>query len=448
MVPYLLSSPPHMKLATALASIFASMATLCAPAFAQVPAQQRMVVVISLDGFPASALDDPKLPVPTLRRLIAEGVGARMNIVNPTVTWPNHTPLVTGVRADEHGLLVNGSIVATGAWPPVKVDPMADKEKMVHAPTVYDAAHRAGLTTAQVDWVAINNTPSITWPFAEWASAEGPVEREMIRKGAITALDVENFQKANILWRDQVWTRAAAYLIREHKPNLLLVHFLSLDSVHHGYGPKTLAATSAIAFLDGCVEKIVDAVRQSGMQERTTFFVVADHGFKGYTKEIRPAVALAAAGLTGKVYVLAEGGSALVYVAQSQLAELLPKTIQALQGVEGIDQVIGEDGFPALGLPLPGKDPQMGNLLLTAKSGYSFSGALGGPITAAVPQTRGSHGYVASDPDMDALFIASGYGVRRGVTLDKIANIDVAPTIAKLLDVPLPTAKGKPLPLQ
>jgi predicted AlkP superfamily pyrophosphatase or phosphodiesterase len=371
-----------------------------------------------------------------------------MNIVNPTVTWPNHTALVTGVRADEHGLLVNGSIVATGAWPPVKVDPMVDKDKMVHVPTVYDAAHRAGLTTAQVDWVAINNTPSITWPFAEWASAEGPVEREMIGKGAITAFDVENFTKSNILWRDQVWARAAAYLIREHKPNLLMVHFLSLDSMHHGYGPKTLAATSAIAFLDGCVEKIVEAVRQSGMQDRTTFFVVADHGFKPYTKEIRPAVALAAAGLTGKVYVLAEGGSAFVYVEKSQLAELLPKTVQALQGVEGIDRVVGEDGFGALGLPLPGKDPQMGHLLLTAKSGYSFSGALGGPVTAAVPQTRGSHGYVASDPDMDALFIASGYAVKRGSNLGTIANIDVAPTIAKLLGVPLPTAKGKPLPLQ
>ena len=56
----------------------------------------------------------------------------------------------------------------------------------------------------------------------------------------------------------------------------------------------------------------------------------------------------------------------------------------------------------------------MSQLLLTAKDGYSFSGATGGPVTAAVPQQRGSHGYLASDPDMDALFIASGYGVRAG----------------------------------
>jgi arylsulfatase A-like enzyme len=433
-----------MRIAAAIATI----AALCGLATAQVPAQQRMVVVISLDGFPAFALDDPKLPIPTLRRLIRDGVSARMTTVNPTVTWPNHTTLVTGVRADEHGLLVNGTLVSTGAWPPIKVDPKIDKEKMVHVPTVYDAAHRAGLTTAQIDWVAINNAPSITWNFMEWASPAGPLEQEMIRKGAIAASDVQDFDKFNILWRDQIWTKAAAFLVREHKPNLMLFHLLTLDSVHHQFGPNTLAATTAMAFLDGCVERVVDAVRDIGMSARTTFLVVADHGFKQYTKQIRPAVALAAAGLTGKVHVLPEGGSAILYLEKASAAELLPKVRQALEGVEGIDKIIGQDGFPAIGLPLPDRDPQMGQLLLTAKTGYSFTGATGGPVTAAAPQLSGSHGYIASDPDMDAIFIASGYGVSPGARLEKIANIDVAPTIAKLLGVPLPTAKGKPLPLQ
>ena len=427
---------------------FAVVILWAVPAFSQVPAKQRMVVVISLDGFPAYELDDPKLPAPTLRRLIKEGVATRMHTVNPTVTWPNHTAMVTGVRADEHGLLVNGSIVPTGSWPPVKVEPMVEKEKMVHIPTVYDVAHGAGLTTAQVDWVAIHKASSITWPFAEWAAPEDPVVVEMLRKGVIGAADVQDFSKANILFRDQIWAKAAAFLIREHQPNLLLVHFLSLDSTHHAYGPHTLAATGAIAFLDSCVETVVNAVLETGIQDQTTFFVVADHGFKGYTKEIRPAVALESAGLAGKVYVLAEGGTADVYIDKSQVAEMLPKTIQALQGVEGIDRVVTPDGYAALGLPLPSKDPQMSQLLLTAKAGYAFSGATGGPVTAATPQTRGSHGYLASDPEMDAIFIAAGYGVTEGKKLGPIDNIDVAPTIAKLLGVALPTAKGHAIPLQ
>ncbi|MEO8368350.1 MAG: ectonucleotide pyrophosphatase/phosphodiesterase [Candidatus Solibacter sp.] len=416
------------------------------PALAQqTPAQQRMVVVISLDGFPAYALEDPKLPIPTLRKLIREGVSARMNIINPTVTWPNHTTMVTGVKADEHGLLVNGSLVPTGTWPPIKTDPMVDKVKMVHALTVYDAAHKAGLTTAQIDWVAISKAPTITWPFNEWATPEGPVEKEMIGKGVITVADVTDFSKANILYRDQIWTKAATFLIREHKPNLMLLHFLSLDSAHHQYGPKSLAGNSAMAFLDSCVEKVVAAVREAGMQDRTTFLIVSDHGFKGYTKTIQPAVALAAAGLTGKAHVIPEGGTAMIYVPDKSL---IPQAVKALEGIEGVGKVVGVDGFAAMGLPTPDKDPQMSQLIITAKEGYSFSGATGGPVTAAVPQLRGSHGYVASDPELDAIFIAAGYGVRAGALPATISNLDVAPTIAKLLGVALPSAKGKPLPIQ
>jgi hypothetical protein len=146
--------------------------------------------------------------------------------------------------------------------------------------------------------------------------------------------------------------------------------------------------------------------------------------------------------------VIPEGGSAMVYLDSAQAAELLPKAIKALDGVEGIDRVVGAAGFAAVGLPTPDKDPQMSQLWLTAKEGYSFSGATGGPVTAAVPQQRGSHGYPASDPDMQAFFIASGYGVRAGALSGQISNIDVAPTIARLLGVSLPSAKGKPLPLQ
>jgi predicted AlkP superfamily pyrophosphatase or phosphodiesterase len=414
----------------------------------QIAAKERMVILISLDGFPGFALEDPKQPVPTLRKLIRNGIWSRMNTINPTITWPNHTTMVTGVHADQHGLLVNGTIVRTNGWPPIRVDPKIAKEKMVHAPTVYDAAHAAGLTTAQIDWVAINDAPTITWPFSEWATPEGPVEREMIARGVLTTNEIQDFTKFNILWRDQVWTKAATYLIREHKPNLMLFHLLSLDSVHHRYGPRTIAGTTAMAFLDSCIAQVVEAVQQAGMMERTTFFVVSDHGFKPYTNEIRAAVALESAGLAKSAYVLPEGGTGFLYLNTNNPPDVLPKVIELMKSVEGIADVITADRFVALGLPLPERDPQMFDLLLMAKPGYSFSGATGGPVTAAPLQQAGSHGYLASDPDLDAIFIASGYGVKAGAKLDRVTTIDVAPTIAKLLGVTLPKAKGKALPLQ
>lgn len=408
-------------------------------------AQRGKVVVISLDGFPANALDDPKLPIPALRKLIASGTGGPMLGINPTITWPNHTTMVTGVGADVHGLLLNGAIVHTGTWPPVKVDSTVDKEKLVKAPTVYDAAHDAGLTTAQVNWVAINNAPSITWAFPEGAKPDGALEREMVGKNAITLADVTDFSKANIVFRDQIWTAAGVYLIKQHQPDLLLFHLLTLDSTQHEYGPKTLAARDAMAFLDSCVAQLVAAVREAGLADRTTFLVVSDHGFKAFTKQIRATNAIEAAGLDKKVYVLPEGGAAFVYFDQP---DLIDKTREALSRLEGIEHIYGPDEYAALGLPRPEKDPQFGQLFVTAKDGYSFSGTTGGPVTAAVLQVGGSHAYLASDPDLHPIFIASGYGVRAGVKLGLVSNLDVASTIAQLLGVALPTAKGKPLPLR
>ena len=421
--------------------IAALLLTLPAVAFAQ----RGKVVVISLDGFPGNALDDPKLPVPTLRKLIANGTGGPMIGINPTITWPNHTTMVTGVGADVHGLLLNGAIERTGIWPPVKVNTTVDKVKLVKVPTVYDAVHQAGMTTAQVDWVAIDNAPTINWAFPEKATPDGPVEKEMVAKGVISAADVADFSKANIIFRDQMWATAAAYLIREHKPDLMLLHFLTLDSTHHSYGPGSLAAKDAMGFLDGLVAQIVMAVRDAGLADRTTILVVSDHGFKAFKNEVRVVNALQAAGLDKKVYVLPEGGSGFVYIEDPAVTA---KTREVLAGIEGVAHVYGPDDYAALGLPKPDRDPQFGQLFITAKEGYSIAGTAGGPVTAAVAQTGGSHGYLASDPDLYPLFIASGYKVRKGVKLGLVSNLDVAPTIAKLLGVQLPTAKGKPLPLQ
>ena len=135
--------------------------------------------------------------------------------------------------------------------------------------------------------------------------------------------------------------------------------------------------------------------------------------------------------------------TALVYLKQGGAGDLSARAIKALEGVEGIERIVQPDGYAELGLPAPDRDPQMSQLFLTARTGYSFAGAKGGPVTAEAPQVGGSHGYVSSDPDMDAIFIANGYGIQPGVKLDRVANIDIAPSIAKLLGIDLPSAKGK-----
>ena len=402
-------------------------------------AAAQTVVVISLDGFPAHSLEDPKLPVPTLRKLAARGAMARrMTTVNPTVTWPNHTAIVTGVDASRHGLLANGTLTRTGGWPPVKVEPWIPKEKMVHAPTVYDIAHRAGLATAQVDWVAIQSAPTINWAFPEVPATDGAIEREMIGRGLIDAESIRQFGKTNIFRRDEIWTDAAIHILREHKPNLLLFHLLSLDATHHTYGPGSLAASGAMAFLDGCVARLLDGLRAAGMDDRATVIVVSDHGFKQVKKQIHVNTALADAHLESKVFALNEGGLALLYVDKKNAAETSAALRKQFAAIDGILEVAGPERFPDLGLPDPAQDPQMADLVLIPKSGYAFAAARGGAVSTTVASTSGAHGYVNTDPEIDAIFIASGKGIRPGVLVDRVQNMDVAPTIAALLGLRMP----------
>ena len=339
---------------------------------------------------------------------------------------------------------MNGKITRTGAWPPVKIEPWIPKEQMVRAMTVYDAAHNAGLTTAQVDWVAIKSAPSITWEFPELPAVDGTIEREMIARREVDAATIQQFTKNNILRRDEVWTDAAVHIFREHQPDLLLYHLLTLDSVHHTYGPKSLAATAAIAFVDGCVGRVMDAVRAAGLEQSTAVIVVSDHGFKAVKNHINLAAAIAEAGLRDQAYALPEGGFAMVYVKR----EGAPQTVAALRlklaAVDGVAEIAGPERYAALGLPDPASDQQMGDLFLLPKAGYAFAAGSGGPVTSPTASTGGAHGYINTDPDLDAIFIASGSGIRSSMVVDRVHNYDVAPTIAELLGIRMPAGiQGK-----
>jgi len=419
------------------------------------PRKDRTVVVISLDGFPAYALDDPRLPIPTLRKLAREGVvAASMRPVNPTVTWPNHTAMVTGVDASEHQVLYNGLLTRSGKTIQPSIEPWVDKDRLVHAPTIYDIAYQAGLTTAQVDWVAIYGAKTITWKFPELPDPNGAIEKEMIADGTVTAEHLRTFEASSQAWQDEMWTRAAEKILEKHKPNLLLFHLLTLDDTNHEYGPMSPASFVGMALLDANVKRILDALQGSGRLQNATLIIVSDHGFRKIKHKIHPNVLLrdkgvlsgASGELKGDAFVQAEGGTAMVYLTNpDKRDELLPKLRQLLTGVEGIDHIYGTEDFPQMGLPTRARSDQAPDMVLAAAPDYVFSNESGGSYVTEVAQ-GGTHGYVNGDPNMQAIFIASGAGVPKGVHLGSIANLDVAPTVAALLGLEMKNVKGHAIP--
>src|SRR5215470_8012093 len=418
------------------------------------PRKDRTVVVISLDGFPAYALDDTKLPIPTLRKLIRKGVVATsMRPVNPTVTWPNHTSIVTGVEPSEHQVLFNGMLVASVEEARTSIEPWREKQQMVHAQTIYDAAFEAGLTTAQVDWVAIYSAKTITWQFPELPDPDGAIERELIAAGTVTSEHLRTFEASTQAWQDDIWTAAAVDILEKHRPNLLLVHLLTLDDTNHEYGPMTNASLTAMAFLDAKVKQIIDALRRDGLSENATLIVVSDHGFRTYKRKIQPNVLLRQKGLISggsdkpksDAWVMPEGGTAMVYVTDpSRRTELLPELRTIFTGMEGISAVYGTEEFGKLGLPTPEQSDQAPDLLLAAEPGYMFTNESEGDfITNAA--AGGTHGYLNTDSQMQAIFIGCGSGIPKGIRLGEISNLDVAPTIAALLGIEMKGVKGHPI---
>jgi predicted AlkP superfamily pyrophosphatase or phosphodiesterase len=423
-------------------------------------AADQHVILITLDGFPARFWRDESLPLPNLRRMAREGAAAdAMTVSNPSITWINHTTLVTGVTPRRHGVLFNGLLLRGGVDQPPRIEPWVDKERLVFAPTVYDLAYRAGLTTAEVNWVAVTRPGTIHWSFAEIPGAEGKVEKEMIAAGLLRPEQFGWFHgrdRKSMTWEDATWTQAACYIFAKHRPNLLLFHLLNPDSTQHQYGPGSAAAYTALAYADRLVGDLLSVVERSGAGPRTTVFVSSDHGFKKVAKVVYPNVLLKQAGLLAAAgakithcdaVAVAEGGLAFIYVNNAaRKAELLPALKQRFAAAEGIARVLDGHEGPTLGMPTPEENQGMGDLILFAKDGYAFKGEAAGDAAVAVSLGYlGTHGYPASDPELDGIFIAQGNRIKPGVALPRVANLDVAPTIAQLLGLQIPQAEGRVL---
>ena len=423
-------------------------------------ASDRLVVLISIDGFPASLWRRMDAPTPNLKRLAAGGAQANaMTVANPSLTWPNHTTLVTGVYPRRHRVLFNGLLTRPGPGEAPLVDAQASKEQLVHAPTVYDVAHAAGLRTGESNWVAVAGARTIDWRFPEFPRAEDPVVAEMLQAGRLTPEELKGMewgQPTNLPWHDGIWMRGARHILETHRPNLLLYHILTTDSTHHNYGPGNVASFAALAFADRLVGELVRSVEESGRMNETTFVITTDHGFKKVNRFAYPNVTLKKAGLlraagpriaAAAVCVRGGGGVAMVYITDpARRAELGPKVRELLAANEGVAEVLPGSEGPSLGMPSPDEFDGMGDFILYPKDGYAFRDtAVGEDETGPAINYGGTHGAKANDPDLDGIFIAFGHGIRRGTTVERMRNVDVAPTVARLLGLTMTDIDGRAL---
>jgi predicted AlkP superfamily pyrophosphatase or phosphodiesterase len=415
------------RLLVAIALLSAAVRANAAPA--------EHVILVSIDGWAHHYFDDPRCHMPTVKKLAAEGVRARrMQCSFPTVTWTNHTTLVTGVSPGKHGVLSN-DYWSREEWKkiPLIPDPIFNKEEIVKTPTIYDVVKQAGMTTAGVIWPATRGAKTLDWTVPD------VFEQELFEKYGTPQLIAEAKElgipvEMQMEWckagnpgkaqRDYMYSQLAQHIIRTKKPNFLALHLVSLDSFEHAHGRQVPEAYWAANDSDNRVADLVRATEEAGIREKTTFVITTDHGFITYDKLINPNVVLKQDGLTktvlgktldksSKVFAMAEGGACFVYVLDqanrdSILADITPK----LAAIEGVESIVERKDFKSVvGHLLSEEDPREPDLFLSAKVGYNFTDSLAdSAVITKVEVAKGSHGYLQTHPDMGGCFVISGAG--------------------------------------
>jgi hypothetical protein len=432
-----------------------------APAQAAKAGPVGHVIIISVDGLlPESYLAPDKygLQVPTLRELAAQGaISTGTRSVLPSVTYPAHTSIATGCNPGRHGITDNR------AWDPLERNQAGWRwyAEDVRVPTLWQAARARGLKTALVSWpVTMGARADFLVP--EFWRAGTSEDKKLVRAIATPGLLDEVAREYPDFWdrwtppsvRDSAITDVAVHILLRHRPQLTMIHIFDVDHFQHGNGPWSREAIAAIEAADAQIARLIAAAKLSGMWSRTALVLASDHGFRSYSRRIRPGVRLREAGLVTldernriqdwKAVIASATGSAFLYVKDRNDAETrrrLEEIFSPLAGApsSGIARVLSRQQIIEMG-----GDPEA-VLALEPAPGFALSG--GYVETSTEERSVAGHGWPPDRPDMLASTIFYGPMIEPG-RIEGARLIDIAPTVAPWLGLKMDRAEGQPLPVR
>jgi predicted AlkP superfamily pyrophosphatase or phosphodiesterase len=427
---------------------------------AEPAAAARHLVLLSVDGLMPEAFtraDGLGLAVPNLRRLAGEGAFASgVQGVLPSVTYPSHTTLLTGVPPAVHGIYGNSF-----------VDPLAISNdawywyaREIRVPTLVSAVRARGGTVGSVFWpvsvgLAADFLVPEFWRTGSTDSSDVELLRALSTPGLVGGVEALRGKPFGNPVTDSDRTDIALAILREHRPTLLLLHLGDVDHEEHAFGPGSPQAAKAIEEADRNLGRLLASLEELGLSGSTLVAVVSDHGFMKVTKVLRPNVLLVENGLleldekgkvtSWKAWFHSHGGSASLYLADPADETTLRKVRDILETRRrdpgsGIRAILDRPEIAALG-----GDPRA-ELFLDAADGFGISRApTGGWLGDATD--RGYHGYDPRRPDMRASLLLRGPGLSRSGDLGVVPMTRIAPTLAAWLGVELAAGAAPPLPL-
>jgi predicted AlkP superfamily pyrophosphatase or phosphodiesterase len=429
------------------------------------------VLMISIDGLKpeyVTEADQRGLRIPYLRSMMRDGSYAEgVTGVWPTVTYPSHTTLLTGVTPAEHGIYNNLEFDAEQSYARAWNWYAAE----IRVPTLWQVAHRAGLRTASVGWPVSVGATDVDWLIPEYwrGSAVNPLDRDLMAALSQPANLIKELQPAagpymmgndTSIQGDEIKTRYSEEILRRDKPAFMTIHLSSLDDAEHEYGPFSAEADKDLESIDGMVERLAKAALAN--DPSTDVVVVSDHGFAPLTHEVNLYLPFLQAGLiqasinpqskaikidSWRAQPWLAGGMAAIQLrdandrqTEQQVRELLQKL--AADPNSGIAAVLDRaaiqqrGGFPDAAF------------LVVLKSGYYTGSATSGDLVTSTPEEKGGHGFSPEFAEIRASFFAVGKGIARHRDLGLIDMRQIAPSVARMLHGSMPSAKAAPLALQ
>ncbi len=358
------------------------------------------LVIVSIDAFRADFYD--RGLTPNLKALADGGARGVMHPSFPSLTFPNHYTLVTGKRPDNNGVVANTMYDASHPADPD--DPKASyftKAKAgdgfwwQEAKPVWVSAEQAGMRSASVFWPGTQAEIDHTRPH-DW-------------------LDYDKAATSN----DRV-DKLLAWMDRPpgQRPGLSLLYLDHVDVTGHKYGPDSPEINAAISEADAAVGRLVDGLRARGIT--ANLIVVSDHGLTSVSAErtyfltdLMGRGSLTADATTDPRYDLIYWGSiALVRPLPGGEAALDTLTKTHFDHMQCYHKA---DIPPRLQF---GKNPRVTEIVCIPELGWQVAGM-------TIDKNVGNHGYDPAYSDMNAIFIASGPGIRPGVVLPAFDNVDV-----------------------
>jgi predicted AlkP superfamily pyrophosphatase or phosphodiesterase len=434
------------------------------------------VLMISIDGLKPEYItyaDEHGLKVPYLRSVMRDGTYAEGVVgVWPTVTYPSHTTLITGVWPAEHGILNNVEFDPEqrlgGAWNWYAAE--------IRVPTLWDAAHRAGLRTASVGW-PVSVGADVDWLIPEYwrgqnvsgsSDANDRLLMAALAKPSTLFSELEpaagDYMMGNdtSVAGDETKTRYALEILRLHKPGFMTLHLSSLDDAQHAHGPFSAEADATLESIDDMVARL--AKQEFANDPKVVVVIVSDHGFMNITHSVNllipflqaglietksnpgtnPAASPAATVTAWKAAPWMAGGMAAIVLhdakdaaTEQQVRDMLSKL--AADSDNGIAAVFNRDEIRKRGA-----FPDAA-FLVVFQPGYYTGAATSGDLITPIAGTRGSHGFSPEFPDMRSSFFVVGAGIAQHRDLGVVDMRQIAPTVAGILHAPMPTATAAAL---